>query len=203
MSTSISNMDDHGLEMSKNQYYEKVSLQHYICRQYTVLTKKEWKNNTCFILQLCNEFKQDEMHFMRDLSMLVNVFKRRLEAGIGSTAAGRDHIVALFGNVHEIYELTIKIHRTIEDGIDMASPPLLGMGLWELAEGCEFDIYIQFMVISLNKLLAQQVDNGVLKEIFREPLNRKIRRLMKESSHVEYFDVGFCSILSHNILFEF
>ncbi|KAH7730361.1 RasGEF domain-containing protein [Aphelenchoides avenae] len=135
---------------------------------------------------ICRNFRDDEMQFVRDLSMIMYVFKHRLEARLSKDALGRvdphiksgghsgfpfqQYLQSIFGNVHEIHELAIKIHRTVEDAIDMSDPPCMGMGLAEFVEGREFDVYVEFM------------------EIFGDPLNVKLARLLKEPDYQQFFD---------------
>ncbi|KAI1707534.1 rasGEF domain-containing protein [Ditylenchus destructor] len=127
--------------------------------------------------KICTNFRDHEMHYLRDLSMIVNVFKRRLDCGLGAHDDGKTILNSIFGNVHEILELTIKIHRTIEDGIDISDPPCLGTGLYDLVQGKEFDSYIRLM------------------ETFREPLNGKISRILKDSKYAEFLNMEdqYCS----------
>uniref|UniRef100_A0A915EFP1 Son of sevenless n=1 Tax=Ditylenchus dipsaci TaxID=166011 RepID=A0A915EFP1_9BILA len=157
----------------EDEEFSSVGLLHELVTANATPASATNKKSTSKLLnyeRICGNFRDEQNLYMRDLSMIVNVFKRRLEAGLGNDPIGKQYLTSLFGNVHEIFELTIKIHRTIEDGIDMSDPPCLGMGLWDLAEGCDFDVYIPFM------------------EIFREPLTSTLNRLLKDSRYTAFFD---------------
>lgn len=52
----------------------------------------------------------------------------------------------IFGNILEIYELTVKVQRMLEDAVEMSDTPCVGAGLWELGEAHEFDVYLTYMV---------------------------------------------------------
>ncbi|CAD6193435.1 unnamed protein product [Caenorhabditis auriculariae] len=89
------------------------------------------------------EFLRDERRFIRELNR-INVFRRRLE----SVLIDEDKCLlqCLFGNLNDIYELALKIERTLEDAIEMNDTPCIGMGIWDLAETYEFDAYTSYIV---------------------------------------------------------
>uniref|UniRef100_A0AC34RP55 DH domain-containing protein n=1 Tax=Panagrolaimus sp. JU765 TaxID=591449 RepID=A0AC34RP55_9BILA len=120
--------------------------------------------------KICHKFEIDENSFLRDLSILVNVFKRRLEKGLGDDTAGRQYINSIFGNINDIYELTFRVLRAIEEVREMSQTQSMGAGLSEFAEGCEFDSYARFM------------------EIFKEPIEEKVNALLKDKRYTAFFD---------------
>lgn len=52
-------------------------------------TSKKNSNKQLNYERICCNFRDDEMQYMRDLSLIVNVFKRRLESFLGQDAYGR------------------------------------------------------------------------------------------------------------------
>ncbi|KAF1752848.1 hypothetical protein GCK72_019403 [Caenorhabditis remanei] len=85
------------------------------------------------------DFLRDERRFIRELNR-INVFRRRIESI--ATSEGDKMIVAnLFGNLHEIHDLALKIERTLEDAIELNDTQCIGMGIWEYGEAYEFDTY--------------------------------------------------------------
>ncbi|CAD5224083.1 unnamed protein product [Bursaphelenchus okinawaensis] len=121
--------------------------------------------------KICKTFCKEEKSFIEDVSTIVNVFKRRLEQGIGGDAAGKKIITSVFGNVGEIYELAIKIHRTIDEGMEMTDPPCIGAGFIELAEGMEFEAFVNFS------------------SIFEDNIHKKVSQLIQDPKYESFFDL--------------
>lgn len=42
--------------------------------------------------------------------------------------------------------MAIKVHRTIDEGLEMSDPPAIGAGFIELAEAMDFDAFVSFSV---------------------------------------------------------
>ncbi|CAD5231948.1 unnamed protein product [Bursaphelenchus xylophilus] len=121
--------------------------------------------------KICRTFCKDEKSFIEDVSTIVNVFKRRLEQGIGTDATGKRLLTSVFGNVGEIYELAIKIHRTIDEGMEMTDPPCIGAGFIELVEGMEFEAFVNFA------------------SIFEGNIHQKVIHLIQEPKYKTFFDL--------------
>ncbi|XP_045770071.1 protein son of sevenless-like isoform X3 [Maniola jurtina] len=118
--------------------------------------------------ELVRDLLADERSFLRDLNLIIRVFKDELE----KILEGDNRAISLiFGNIVDIYELTVTLLGNLEDAMEIAqdSPtPYVGSCFEELAEVEEFRAYVRYANIVTQKqsrdALQKVVDDPVLAE---------------------------------------
>ncbi|CAB3252578.1 unnamed protein product [Arctia plantaginis] len=118
--------------------------------------------------ELVRDLLTDEKHFLRDLNLIIRVFKEELEKILDRDS----HAISLiFGNIVDIYELTVTLLGNLEDAMEMSqdSPtPYIGSCFEELAEVEEFRAYVRYANIVTRKesrdKLQSIVDDPILSE---------------------------------------
>ncbi|XP_045487201.1 protein son of sevenless isoform X1 [Pieris rapae] len=112
--------------------------------------------------ELVRDLLADERNFLRDLNLIIRVFKDEIEKIISDTWK----ISLIFGNIVDIYELTVTLLGNLEDAMEMSqdSPqPYIGSCFEELAEVEEFRAYVRYANIVTRKesrdALQEIVDN--------------------------------------------
>ncbi|VDD93490.1 unnamed protein product [Enterobius vermicularis] len=120
-------------------------------------------------------FKHEEEQYLEVLDMITNVFRQRFETALGTS--GKHYLEDVFGNVVEIYELTLKVQRLLEDAIEMSDTPCVGAGIWELCEAQEFDVYVTYMNL---------FERGEDREA---SMVRALKNLLSDSAYKTFFEV--------------
>lgn len=92
---------------------------------------------------------------------------------------------SLFGNLHDIVELTMKIERTLEDAIELGDSPSVGIGLCEIVEGCEFNacvVDVQGMDWAFRYLtyLMRECEDSVSEEVLTAAIGKTIDILLRD-----------------------
>uniref|UniRef100_A0A0K0EMU4 Ras-GEF domain-containing protein n=1 Tax=Strongyloides stercoralis TaxID=6248 RepID=A0A0K0EMU4_STRER len=90
---------------------------------------------------------EDISKYVRDLNLLLNVFKRNMETGFSYYKLENDYIKNCFGNIEEIYNLTLKVQGVLEDSFEMLNMYNVGQGLIEFVEGLDFNCYYDYVNI--------------------------------------------------------
>lgn len=101
--------------------------------------------------ELVRDLLADEKHFLRELNLIIRVFKDELEKILDSDSRT---ISLIFGNIVDIYELTVTLLGNLEDAVEMSqdSPtPYIGSCFEELAEVEEFRAYVRYANIVTRK----------------------------------------------------
>uniref|UniRef100_A0A1I8EUC8 RasGEF domain-containing protein n=1 Tax=Wuchereria bancrofti TaxID=6293 RepID=A0A1I8EUC8_WUCBA len=112
------------------------------------------------------DFNREEAQYLRDLNLIIHVFRRRFEIAFEDDTHCLDE---MFGNILELHELTVKVQRMLEDAIEMSDTPCVGAGLWELAEAHEFDVYIAYM------------------DLFKQSLTTVIEKVLNDAKYEQFF----------------
>ncbi|CAJ0582146.1 unnamed protein product, partial [Mesorhabditis spiculigera] len=111
--------------------------------------------------KVAREFLHYETQYLSSLSLIVNVLRRRFEpVCTGNLAPYLDEI---FGNIDELHDLSLQVERCLEDAIEMCDTPSVGSTLWPLAEGHDFDCYVDFL-----ELITGTMPEAVTK-LLKEP----------------------------------
>lgn len=93
--------------------------------------------------ELVRELLADERHYLRDLNLIIRVFKDEVDKLLDDNKI----LAMIFGNIVDIYELTVTLLGNLEDACEMsqdASTPFIGSCFEELAEVEEFRAYVRY-----------------------------------------------------------
>ncbi|CAD0206917.1 unnamed protein product [Chrysodeixis includens] len=131
-------------------------------------TERRGRRGSLSYAELVRDLLADEKHFLRDLNLIIRVFKEELEKILDKDSRA---ISLIFGNIVDIYELTVTLLGNLEDAMEMSqdSPtPYIGSCFEELAEVEEFRAYVRYANIVTRKesrdALQNIVDDPVLSE---------------------------------------
>ncbi|UMM32472.1 hypothetical protein L5515_006244 [Caenorhabditis briggsae] len=134
------------------------------------------------------DFLRDERRFIRELNR-INVFRRRIES-IATSESDKTIVANLFGNLHEIHDLALKIERTLEDAIELNDTQCIGMGIWEYGEAYEFDTYTFYIKRDGSEMNesrhATYVINDTIKALLESERFSKL--FMKSGEHSSSLD---------------
>ncbi|XP_049887076.1 protein son of sevenless [Pectinophora gossypiella] len=115
--------------------------------------------------ELVRDLLTDERHFLRELNLIIRVFKDELEKILDKDSRA---ITLIFGNIVDIYELTVTLLGNLEDACEMAqdSPtPYIGSCFEELAEVEEFRAYVRYA-----NIVTRKESRDALQNIVDDPL---------------------------------
>nr|XP_049706995.1 protein son of sevenless isoform X2 [Helicoverpa armigera] len=130
--------------------------------------EKRGRRGSLSYSELVRDLLTDEKNFLRDLNLIIRVFKEELEKILDKDSR---MISLIFGNIVDIYELTVTLLGNLEDAMEMSqdSPtPYIGSCFEELAEVEEFRAYVRYANIVTRKesrdALQNIVDDPTLSE---------------------------------------
>ncbi|XP_041971134.1 protein son of sevenless isoform X2 [Aricia agestis] len=117
--------------------------------------------------ELVRDLLADERTFLRDLHLAIRVFRDELDRILEDARA----LTLIFGNIVDIYELTVTLLGNLEDAMEMSqdtNTPYIGSCFEELAEVEEFRAYVRYANIVTRKesreALQKIVDDPALAE---------------------------------------
>lgn len=94
--------------------------------------------------EVVKELMHDEKQYLRDLHMIIRVFREELVKIVDDPA----ELEPIFSNIFDVYELTVTLLGSLEDVIEMSqdqkTTPYIGSCFEELAEAEEFDVYVRY-----------------------------------------------------------
>lgn len=133
-------------------------------------TDRRGRRGSLSYAELVRDLMTDEKHFLRDLHLIIRVFKEELDKILdGDTRT----LSLIFGNIVDIYELTVTLLGNLEDAMEMSedSPsPYIGSCFEELAEVEEFRAYVRYANIVTRKESREALQNIVDDPILSEGL---------------------------------
>ncbi|XP_053622189.1 protein son of sevenless [Plodia interpunctella] len=121
--------------------------------------------------ELVRDLLADEKHFLRELHLIIRVFKDELEKILHKDS---ESIALIFGNIVDIYELTTTLLGNLEDAMEMSqdSPtPYIGSCFEELAEVEEFRAYVRYANIVTRKESRDELQRIVSDPMYSERLD--------------------------------
>ncbi|OTF70221.1 ras GTP exchange factor, son of sevenless-like protein, partial [Euroglyphus maynei] len=147
-------------------------------------------NHTITYSEAVHEFIQEERQFIRELSLIIKVFRDPM-----TTVLSEDDLERIFVNIDDIYEFAVKFLSLLEDAVEVADEddcPAIGSCFIEIAEDEEMDVFLKYAQNVMNfsfrdhlyYVLSQHSLQSRISEIFSSRYNAAANGMMAAIKYV-------------------